>query len=52
MDAMDFQFDIYEKDLIVEALEYRLENDDSLIRDVNLKEDLTYLLERIEDEYV
>ena len=44
--------EIHEVELLVETIEYRIENDVELIRDVNTKEDLTYLLERLEDEYV
>ena len=44
--------DTYERELIIESLEYRLENDDRLIRDFGTKEDLTYLLERLSDEYL
>ena len=44
--------DTYERELLIETLEYRLENDDRLIRDFGTKEDLTYLLERISDEYL
>ena len=49
---MNFSIDPYEKELIVETIEYRIENDESFIRDNRIKEDLEYLLERIEDEYV
>lgn len=40
----------YEKDLIIEALEYRLENDDELIHQVTLKEEIEDLLFKLEDE--
>ena len=48
--AMKLSIDTYERELIIESLEYRLENDDRLIRDFGTKEDLTYLLEKIEDD--
>ena len=49
---MNISIDTYERELIIEALEYRIENDERLIRDYGTKEDLTYLLERLSDEYV
>ena len=49
---MKFSIDPYEKDLIIETIEYRIENDDRLIREVSIKDELTYFLERLEDEYV
>jgi len=48
--AMKLSIDTYERELIIESLEYRLDNDDRLIRDFGTKEDLTYLLEKIEDD--
>jgi len=50
--AMKLSIDTYERELIIESLEYRLDNDDRLIRDFGTKEDLTYLLERLSDEYL
>jgi|TARA_B100000900_G_C20274419_1_gene591363 hypothetical protein len=49
---MNISIDTYERELIIEALEYRLENDEGLIRDYGTKEELTYLLEKIADEYL
>ena len=51
MITMNISIDTYEKELIVEALEYRIENDEGLIRDYSTKEELTYLLERLSEEY-
>lgn len=48
--AMKLSIDTYERELIIESLEYRLDTDDRLIRDFGTKEDLTYLLEKIEDD--
>ena len=48
----ELSIDNYERELLIEALEYRLENDDRLIRDFGTKEALTYLLEKISDEYL
>ncbi len=48
---MDISIEIYERELIIEALEYRIENDEGLIRDYSTKEELTYLLEKLTEEY-
>ena len=50
--TMQIDVEEFERELIIEALEYRIENDEGLIRDYGTKEDLTYLLERLSDEYV
>ena len=47
---MELKFDTYERELIIEALEYRIENDEELIRDYSTKEELTYLLEKIAED--
>ena len=49
--TMNISIDTYERELIIEALEYRIENDEGLIRDYSTKEELTYLLERLSEEY-
>jgi len=49
--TMNISIETYEKELLIEALEYRLENDDELIRDYGTKEELTYLLEKLAEEY-
>jgi len=48
---MNISIETYERELLIEALEYRLENDEGLIRDHSTKEELTYLLERLSEEY-
>ncbi len=48
---MNISIETYERELLIEALEYRLENDEGLIRDYSTKEELTYLLEKIAEEY-
>jgi hypothetical protein len=48
---MNISIETYERELLIEALEYRLENDEGLIRDYSTKEELTYLLERLSEEY-
>ena len=49
---MKLDLDSFEKDLLVETIEYRLENDEDFIISEFLKEDLQELLRKIEDEYV
>lgn len=50
---MKLEIDEFEKDLLVETLEFRLENDEELIIGEVLKEDLQELLRKIEeDEYL
>ena len=48
---MDISIETYERELLIEALEYRLENDEGLIRDYSTKEELTYLLEKLSEIY-
>ena len=40
----------YEKELLIESLEYRIENDEELIYQTALKEELQDLLCKFEDE--
>jgi hypothetical protein len=49
--TMNISIKTYERELLIEALEYRIENDEELIRDYSTKEELTYLLERLSEEY-
>ena len=49
---MNLNLDNFEKDLLIETIEYRLENDEDFIITGFLKEDLQELLRKIEDEYV
>ena len=49
--TMNISIDTYERELIIEALEYRIENDEELIRDYSTKEELTYLLEKIAEDF-
>jgi len=48
---MNISIETYERELLIEALEYRLENDEGLIRDYSTKEELTYLLEKLSETY-
>ena len=49
---MKISVDHYERDIIMETLQYRLENDRILLIDGTLKDDLEDLLCRLEEEYV
>ena len=46
---MKISVDHYEKDIIIETLQYRLENDNILLIDGSLKDDLEDLLSRLEE---
>ena len=46
---MKISVDHYEKDIIMETLQYRLENDNILLIDGSLKNDLEDLLSRLEE---
>ena len=46
---MKISVDHYEKDIIMETLQYRLENDNILLIDGSLKDDLEALLSRLEE---
>lgn len=49
---MKLDLDSFEKDLLIETIEYRLENDEDFVISEFLKEDLQELLRKVEDEYV
>lgn len=40
----------YEKELLIETIEYRLENDETLLYQTTLKDELEDLLCKLEDE--
>ena len=46
---MKISVDHFEKDIIMETLQYRLENDNILLIDGSLKDDLEDLLSRLEE---
>ena len=46
---MKISVDHYEKDIIMETLQYRLETDNILLIDGSLKDDLEDLLSRLEE---
>jgi hypothetical protein len=43
-------FEEYEKDLLIETIEHRLENDETLLYRTSLKENLEDLLSKMDDE--
>lgn len=47
---MKIDFDDYEKDLIIETIQYRLENDKKLIISDGVREDLKDILRILEGE--
>jgi hypothetical protein len=47
---MDLRIDEYERDLLIESLEFRVESDGDLVISESLKEDLQDLIRKLEDE--
>jgi len=47
---MKLRIDEFEKDLIIESLEFRIENDEDLILSESLKDELQELVRKIEDD--
>lgn len=47
---MKINLDEYEIDLLIESIEYRIENDHDLIMSKTLKEELQELLRKIEED--
>ena len=47
---MKLIIDEFEKDLLIETLEYRIENDEDLVLSESLKEELQELIRKIEDD--
>ena len=50
--AMEFKLDNYEKEILIETIEFRLDNDDRLVLDDRMRDDIKDILEKVEDEYV
>jgi hypothetical protein len=46
---MNLSIDSFEQDLLVETIEFRLENDENFIISESLKEDLQDLLRKLDD---
>ena len=49
---MKINFDEYEKDILLETLQYRIDNDERLILSDGIKDDIQELLRKVEDEYL
>ena len=50
---MRLELDDYEKDALVETIQYRIENDEHLLTNASIKDDLEALINKfLEDEYV
>jgi len=49
---MKITLDEFERDLLIESLEYRIESDEELTFANSIKEDLQDLIRKIEDEYI
>lgn len=50
---MQINFDEFEKDLLIETINHRLDSDENLIFSEGVKEDLLELLRKVEeDDYV
>jgi len=45
---VDVDIDQYDKDLIIETLQYRLENDNHLMQEMTLKDNLEDLMSKLE----
>ena len=43
---------VYDKELLIESIQYRLESDKTLLSDINLREDLEDLLFKVEESDV
>ena len=50
---MRLELDDFEKDALVETIQYRIENDEHLLTNASIKDDLEDLINKfLEDEYV
>lgn len=52
LNKMKVILDNYEKEILIETIEFRLENDDRLVLDDRMRDDIKDILEKVEDEYV
>lgn len=52
LNEMKVVLDNYEKEILIETIEFRLENDDRLVLDDRMRDDIKDILEKVEDEYV
>ena len=49
---MKVSLDNYEKEILIETIEFRLDNDDKLILDDRMRDDIKDILEKVEDAHV
>lgn len=49
---MELKLDHYEKDLIMDCIQYRLDTDKVLVINDSLRNEIQDLLAKVEDEYV
>jgi len=53
INLMRLELDEYEKDALIETIQYRIENDEHLLTNASVKDDLEDLINKfLEDEYV
>ena len=49
---MELKLDYYEKDLLIDCIQYRLDADKLLVINDSLRNEIQDLLQKIEEEYV
>ena len=49
---LNLSLDNYEREILIETIEFRLNNDDRLVLDNMMRDDIKEILERVEDEYL
>ena len=50
---MRLELDEYERDSLIETIQYRIENDEHLLTNASIKDDLEDLIDKfLEDEYL
>ena len=49
---MKVSLDNYEMEILIETIEFRLDNDDKLMLDDRMRDDIKDILEKVEDAYV
>ena len=49
---MELKLDYYEKDLLIDCIQYRLDTDKLLVINDTLRNEIQDLLQKIEEEYV
>jgi hypothetical protein len=49
---MELKIDHYEKDLLIDCIQHRLDTDKVLVINESLRDEIKYLLEKVEDECI